>query len=196
MPTAKNNRTMEKGLLYIKKRKSWRKWLSVNHGVKKEAWLLFYKKYTGKPSLLLPEAVEEALCYGWIDGKLKSIDKEKHMIRFTPRRKGSVWSDINKARIKKLKKAGKMTAAGLKTLIGVDLDSKEFKISSVALSEPADLKAALKKDKMALINWNVWPPSLKKMGIWWVKDSKKAETRERRIKRIVERAGKNIKYLM
>lgn len=182
--------------LYFKNRQLWRKWLSSNCRSEQEAWLLFYKKHTGKPSLLLSDAVEEALCYGWIDGKLKSLGKEKHMIRFTPRRKGSVWSDINKTRVKKLRKAGRMTTAGLATLEGVDLESKEFKTSSVSLVEPADLKAALKKNKKAFETWKIWPPSLKKMGIWWVKDSKKPETRERRIKRIIERAYKNIKYLM
>lgn len=103
-------------ITYFKNRSSWRKWLKQNHHKKDYSWLLFYKKHTKKPSLTLNEAVEEALCYGWIDGILKSIDDKKHVIRFSPRRPKSVWSKHNLNRVIKMIKQKKMRQAGRDTL--------------------------------------------------------------------------------
>lgn len=102
--------------LYVAERQEWRRWLAKNHRDKKEIWLIFYKKATGKPTLTYDEAVEEAICYGWIDGQEKSIDQEKYALRFTPRKKGSNWSQPNVARALNMLRARKMTKAGLATL--------------------------------------------------------------------------------
>lgn len=102
--------------LYVTTRGQFRSWLQRNHGAKKEIWLVQYKKATGKPSLSYLEAVEEAICFGWIDGFEKSMDAERYATRFTPRRPKSSWTDTNKERARRMIAAGKMTAAGRKAL--------------------------------------------------------------------------------
>ena len=92
-------------------RDKWRSWLERNHSKEKEAWLIFYKKHASQGKMSYLEALDDALCYGWIDGRLKRIDDDKHMIRFSPRREASVWSDHNVARVRKLVAEGKMTPA-------------------------------------------------------------------------------------
>jgi len=103
-------------ITYFKNRSQFRKWLKQNYAKKDYLWLLFYKKHTKKLSLTLDEAVEEALCYGWIDGILKSIDNEKHVIRFSPRRPNSFWSKHNINRVIKMIKQKKMRQPGRETL--------------------------------------------------------------------------------
>jgi len=102
--------------LYIKNRDEWRQWLSENHATAKEIWLISYSKDSGKRSILYLHAVEEALCFGWIDGIAKKIDDERLAQRFTPRRPKSNWTELNKERAKRLIQSGKMTEAGLKVL--------------------------------------------------------------------------------
>jgi uncharacterized protein YdeI (YjbR/CyaY-like superfamily) len=94
-------------------REDWRAWLAAHHATAQEIWLVIHKKHAGKAGLTYVEALEEALCFGWIDGILKRIDDEKHTIRFSPRRKNSIWSEQNKKRIRKLIQEGRMTEAGL-----------------------------------------------------------------------------------
>jgi len=107
--------------IHFNSRNEFREWLKKNHNKKKELWLLFYKKHLGK-GILYTDAVEEALCYGWIDGILKSFGKEKHIVRFSPRRQKSIWSPHNIVRVKKMIKKKKMTKKGLvkvpKNLLG------------------------------------------------------------------------------
>ena len=102
--------------LYVTNRDEWRKWLSENYATKKELWLISYSKDSGKPSILYLHAVEEALCFGWIDGIAKKIDSKRLAQRFTPRRPKSNWTELNKERAKRLIQNGKMTDAGLKVL--------------------------------------------------------------------------------
>ena len=97
--------------LYVTNRDDWRAWLAKNHDKKKEIWLTYYKKETGKMRIPQADAVEEALCYGWIDSTVKKIDNEQFIQRFTPRNPKSAWSDINRTRVKKLIKEGQMTDA-------------------------------------------------------------------------------------
>lgn len=98
---------------YPKRRKNWRNWLSKNHNKLKEIWVVLYKKSALKPTVSYNDAVEEALCFGWIDGFERGIDVEKYAIRFTPRKTNSNWSESNIERVKKLVKAGQMTSAGI-----------------------------------------------------------------------------------
>ena len=99
--------------LYVMNREDWRAWLEQNHATEKEVWLLYYKKHTGKPTIPYDDAVEEALCFGWIDSLVKRIDDEKYTQKFTPRKNRSVWSESNKKRAKRTIKLGRMTGAGL-----------------------------------------------------------------------------------
>jgi len=102
--------------LRVTTRQEFRSWLRKNHAIKKEIWLIQYKKGTGKPTLNYVEAVEEAICFGWIDGFERSMDSERYATRFTPRRAKSNWTETNKGRARKMIAAGKMTAAGRKAL--------------------------------------------------------------------------------
>ena len=102
--------------LFFSDRDQWRSWLERNHSSEKEVWLLFHKKRTGRPGLSLNEAVEEAICYGWIDSILRRLDDEKHMLRFSPRRKNSKWAVSNLERAQQMIRQGKMTEAGLRLL--------------------------------------------------------------------------------
>jgi len=102
--------------LYVTSRRDFRKWLAKNCRKKEEIWLIFYKKYSGKPSISYDEAVEEALCYGWIDSQQKPIDAEKFARRFTPRKKGSNWAESNIKRAQRMLRNGKMTKAGVTAL--------------------------------------------------------------------------------
>jgi uncharacterized protein YdeI (YjbR/CyaY-like superfamily) len=104
--------------LYVKNRAAWRKWLTKHHKTSKEIWLIYYKKATGKPTIPYDHAVEEALCYGWIDGQDKGIHEERYAQRFTPRKAGSTLAASNVSRVKKLVRQGKMTKAGLAALVG------------------------------------------------------------------------------
>ncbi|MGB2982026.1 MAG: hypothetical protein WBC77_12350, partial [Candidatus Zixiibacteriota bacterium] len=99
--------------LYVTNRDDWRAWLRKNHSSQKEVWLIYYKKHTGKPRIPYDDAVEEALCYGWIDSTIKRIDEEKYAQKFTPRSEKSNWSELNKRRAKKMIREGRMTQAGL-----------------------------------------------------------------------------------
>ena len=98
---------------YAKDRAEWRAWLETNHTLETEIWLLFYKRHTGKPRVAYPDAVEEALCFGWIDSTIRRVDDATYAQRFTPRRPGSSWSELNKRRVSRLVQEGRMTKAGL-----------------------------------------------------------------------------------
>jgi uncharacterized protein YdeI (YjbR/CyaY-like superfamily) len=102
--------------LYVTSREEWRRWLADHHRDKKEIWLIFYKKASGQPSIPYDDAVEEAVCHGWVDSQMKSLDESRYAIRFTPRRKKSHWSDSNKGRALKMLREGKMTPAGMALL--------------------------------------------------------------------------------
>ncbi len=105
--------------LYVKNRAEWRRWLAKHHKTAKEIWLIYYKKATGKPTIPYDHAVEEALCYGWIDGMDKGMDAERYAQRFSPRKPGSTLARSNQTRIARLKRQHKMTKAGLAALVNV-----------------------------------------------------------------------------
>lgn len=176
--------------LYLKDRHEWRKWLEKNHATKKEAWLVFYKKHTGKKGVQYLDALEEALCFGWIDGPLKRIDDEKHAIKFTPRRKNSMWAESNIERAERMIELGKMTPAGLEKFSG----HESRKIPQI-ISMPEDLERALKKNRKAWENFQKFPPSHRKHYYWWILSSKKPGTRKRRISEVVKRVETNRKLM-
>ena len=176
-------------------RDHWRQWLKKHHSTNKELWLIFYKKHTKKKGLPYDHAVEEALCFGWIDGIMKRVDEEKYVLRFSPRRKRSIWSESNKKRVSKMISEGKMTPAG-KVLVEQAKESGEWdKASSREIPEvPPDLKKALAENPKAEENFNNFAPSsYKKQYLWWIETAKREETRERRIQEVVKRAEQNRK---
>lgn len=190
----------EEKMIYLANREDWRAWLEKHHASEAEIWLIYYKKHTGITRIAYDDAVEEALCFGWIDSTVKRIDDEKYAQKFTPRNERSRWSQLN------LKRAEKMIQAGLMTKIGLEkyknriiLEEKKEPISDANNQNiiiPADLIAALKSDPIALKNFDQFAPSYKKMYISWIDNAKRAETRAKRIQRVVEFSFKNIKSVM
>jgi uncharacterized protein YdeI (YjbR/CyaY-like superfamily) len=170
---------------YFKNRKDWRNWLKKNHIIKNEVWLLYYKKHTGKPTIPYDDAVEEALCFGWIDGKVKRIDDEKYKQRYTPRRLNSVWSQHNIQRVKKMIQQGKMTKIGLEKYEYALEHNTIAPLTKDLPPTPKDLIAALKKVPIAEKNFNKAPPSTKLNYIYWINRAKHNDTRKRRIQQTV-----------
>lgn len=170
-----------------KTRSGWRKWLEKNHSTSPGIWMIYYKKGTGRRKFDLAEAVEEALCFGWIDSIARKLDDERTMQKFTPRKSKSVWSKLNKQRIKKLIEQKLMTPAGLTKIEQAKkngswniLDSSDFHADNNSL--PGELKSALSKNKKALQNFLAFPPGYRKRFLFWIDSAKRPETRAARIK--------------
>jgi uncharacterized protein YdeI (YjbR/CyaY-like superfamily) len=183
--------------LYVANRKDWRQWLRKNHKTKNGIWLIYYKKHTKKPRISYDDAVEEALCYGWIDSIVKRIDDEKYAQKYTPSNPGSKWSKLNIKRAKKMIRQKKMTKTG--HILFREVKSKELSKTreiTQGLAIPFDLLSALARNKRALYNFNNLAKSYKNLYIRYIEDAKKKETRARRIKRVVDLAAKNIKSTM
>lgn len=179
--------------LYFAKRDEWRAWLAAQHATVNEAWLIHYKKHTGKPGLTYEEAVEEALCFGWIDGLLKPIDAEKYALRFSPRKKGSVWSETNKRRVAKLTRQGRMTAAGLAKIKEAKANGqwRAATLRADTTNIPADLQQALKANSPARHDFDRLAPSHKRQYIQWITSAKTDQTRQRRIQETVKLVAEN-----
>jgi len=181
--------------LYFTDRKEWRKWLEKNHNTCEEVWLRYYKKPSGKPRIPYADAVEEALCFGWIDGKIKRINEDYYIQKFTPRRQGSRWSKYNVDRVKKLTEAGMMTEVGMMAYQeAIDkphliYDDRRDGVPIV----PDDLRYALMKNKTASANFDNFTDSSRRMFISWLDSAKRPETRIKRIARIIDLSEKNIK---
>jgi len=164
-------------------RKHWRSWLQKNHAKETELWLVFLKKHTGRQNVSYNDAVEEALCFGWIDGVKRSIDDDRYMHRFTPRKPGSNWSESNKKRVRRLIDAGLMTPAGLKT---IELAKKSGKWTAPAttptrFSMPPELNARLKRNSKAATFFADLAPSYQQQYIAWIASAKRPDTRKRRV---------------
>ena len=175
-------------------RSEWHNWLKDNHSVTEEVWLVYYKKPSGKPRIPYFEAVEEALCFGWIDGKLKKINEDYYIQRFTPRRPRSRWSKCNVERIEKLIKSGQMRPEGLRAYENA-IKRPELIYDNKTDGDPvvpADLLNALKDNNQALTNFSNFSQSIRRLYIGWLNSAKKAETRPGRILKIVERSEKNL----
>lgn len=170
-------------------RDEWRAWLEEHHATEQEAWLLHLKKAVARASLTYEEAVEEALCFGWIDGLLKSIDGETYALRYSPRRPRSIWSESNKRRVERLISEGRMTAAGLEK-VAEARESGEWEAATAREDVdaiPADLAQELERNG-AREAFDSWPASRKKQYLFWVSSARRAETRRKRIQAIVEMA--------
>ena len=180
---------------YFKSASDFRGWLNNNHNKEKELWVGYYKKASGKDGLKYLDAVDVALCFGWIDGVAKSVDKQSHANRFTPRKPRSIWSARNIGRIKALKRQGLMHPAGLKAFNARD-KSKTNLYSFEQKDIAFDSKAAkiFKAKKKAWDFFDSQPPGYRKIATWWVISAKKPETRVRRMKNILEMMKKGEKF--
>ena len=185
----------ENTALYLKDKTQWRKWLKTNHKNTKEVWLIHYKKPTNKKSVSHIEAVEEALCFGWIDSKLKKIDEEKFILKYSPRKQKSIWSKINKEKAEELIASGKMTQTGLEKIEEAKKQGFWDKAYTNLERErlPSDLKNSLMKNEKAWNNFKKFANSYRNMYIGWVKGAKTEKTRIRRISQVVKWAAQNKK---
>ena len=159
-----------------------RRWLGRHHAKTPHLWVGYYKKATGITSIDWPQSRDQALCFGWIDGIRKTCDADSFMIRFTPRRAGSIWSAVNIARVRELTKEGLMMPAGTAAFERRDPKRSErysFEQANIAFS-PVQLRR-LKGNQKAWVFFQHQPPSYRRMATWWVIDAKKQETRERRL---------------
>jgi len=181
-----------------KTRLQWRTWLEKNHASSPGIWLTYYKKETGKPRILISDAVEEALCFGWIDSLHKKLDDEKNILKFTPRKPKSVWSGVNKARIEKLIAAKKMMPAGTACIAAAkkngSWDALTASDAAAASNQlPADLDKAFAKHKKAKANFQQFALSIRKLFLSWIDSAKRPETRAKRIHQTVLMAQANKK---
>lgn len=181
--------------LNITDRKKWRAWLCKNHKIKNEIWLIYYKKHTNKARIPYDDAVEEAVCYGWIDSTVKRIDDDKYAQKFTPRREKSNWSDLNIKKAKKLIKEGKMTKIGLALFNkrSVPQIKPAPAKSSKIIVLPLALKKALSKNKKARENFDNFAPGYRQLYIGWISSAKRKETVEKRIRQVIKWSAENIK---
>jgi uncharacterized protein YdeI (YjbR/CyaY-like superfamily) len=180
---------------YFQSSVEWRRWLENNHDKENDVWLVHYKKASGKSSISHDSAVEEALCFGWIDGKLKSIDNEKFILRYSPRKPRSVWSEINRKRAERLIALGKMTMAGLKKIEEAKKSGLWDKAYTNRIKErmPPDLNDALSRNRDAWRNFRQFANTYRNMYIGWVTGAKTEPTRKKRIKEVVKRSSLNKK---
>jgi uncharacterized protein YdeI (YjbR/CyaY-like superfamily) len=169
-------------------RDQWRCWLEKNHSTESEAWLIVYKKKFDDQGLALGEAVEEALCFGWIDGKLKSLDKKRYMLRYSPRKANSIWAISNIHRVEKLITEGKMTKAGYLVIAEAKANGEwqaAIRREQVDII-PEELENKLKKIDGAISAYQAQPDYRKKQYIYWLQTAKREDTKKSRIEKIIK----------
>ena len=175
-------------------RAAWRAWLAEHYGSDTVVWLLLHKKHVDEPSVSYDEAVEEALCWGWIDGLTNRWDERSYAVRFTPRKPGSVWSESNVARVGKMTAEGRMTPAGQALVDQARRRGTWDEAASGRLDvTPPDLAAALAADLAAAARWRAWAPSHRRQYSYWILDAKRPETRTRRVAETVRRAAAGLR---
>lgn len=183
---------MEPNEFHPRSLQEWRSWLKANHRKAKNVWLVLHKKSSPGPGIDYAQAVEEALCFGWIDSKPQKKNNHTYLLYFAERKKGSVWSKLNKERIARLIKDRRMTPYGMKKIEAAKADGTWSTLDPVdTLQIPEDLDKALARNKKALKHFEVFPPGIKKQLVYWVLSAKREETRSARIKEIVTKAAKN-----
>jgi uncharacterized protein YdeI (YjbR/CyaY-like superfamily) len=170
---------------------AFRAWLEQHHDSESEIWVCYYKKGSGKQSITWPESVDEALCFGWIDSVRKSLDDERYVNRFTPRRKGSVWSAANIRRVGELTKQGRMRPAGVEAFEARQEGRSgiySYERRDEAVLAPA-FEDRFRSKKRAWAFFEKSPRSYRQAAIRWVMTAKRVETRERRLGQLIERSA-------
>lgn len=190
------NTDKEPRIIPFKNLKAWEKWLEKNYNLHEGIWLKFYKKDSGVESIKYPEALDAALCYGWIDGQLKKGDEKFYLQKFSPRRKRSIWSKRNINHVERLEKEGKMKPSGYKEVEAAKADGRwENAYDSPSnMSIPEDFLKRLSKNKKAFAFFESLNKTNKYAIGWRLQTAKKPETREKRIKTIIEMLSKGEKF--
>jgi len=172
-----------------------RDWFDEHHLTEDELWIGYYKKASGRPSVDWSQVVDEALCVGWIDGVRKSVDDEVSVQRLTPRRKGSIWSAINVAKVAKLTEEGRMRAAGLAAFAArTEANTGIYSHERPAASFSDDDEGRFRADELAWSDWERRPAGYRRQATHWVTSAKQTATRERRLTQLIEdsRAGRRV----
>lgn len=178
--------------LYVTTRDEWRAWLATHHARETETWLVFYKKHSGRPRIAYDDAVEEAICFGWIDSLVKRIDDDAFMQKFTPRRDSSRWSEVNKRRLRKVIREGRMTEAGLAKVAPGTLSAKSrAPKESDDVEIPRSVKQALAAHPVAWKTFQRLTPARQRAYVRLMTDGKTAETRERQLRKAIELLEQN-----
>ena len=176
---------------YFKSAKEFRSWLEKYHTIKRELWVGYYRKASGQPSITWPESVDEALCFGWIDGIRKSVDDVRYTIRFTPRRRESIWSAINIKRARELKDKGLMKRSG-NAAFEARRENRSgiysYEQRSANLDGPYERK--LRQNKAAWHFFYAQPPSYRKAIGWWVVSAKQEATRLKRLEKLISESAR------
>ena len=188
---------MPKKWFFCRNIEEWHDWLENNHFIEKEVWLQIKKVGTNEVGINLEGAVEEAICYGWIDSRMYRIDDQKYILRFSPRKPGIIWSVVNKNRAERIIAEGRMTEAGMKAVEEAKLNGmwESAYSSRIEPDTPSDLLAALAEDPVALKNFISWPNSYRFQVIYWLEKSVQKKTRENRIRKVVQSASANKKMI-
>jgi len=173
--------------VFAKDRAEWRRWLAKNFASSEEIWLVFYKKASGKPTVSYDHAVEEALCFGWIDGMKKKLDEECYAFRFTPRKAKSAWSKSNLQRVERLIADGRMMPAGLKAYHSGD----RREVAPLPAAMPKALGDKFRKQRAAWANYEKFPPGYRRLTAGWVASAKKQETQINRLQKLIEFSARN-----
>jgi uncharacterized protein YdeI (YjbR/CyaY-like superfamily) len=170
---------------------AFRRWLEKNHARERELWVGFYKRSSARPSITWPESVDEALCFGWIDGVRKSVDEASYKIRFTPRTADSFWSPVNTRRVAALKKAGRMAAAGLAAFARRNRhQTKRYSYErGTAKLTPAEMRL-LKANAEAWAFFRSRPPGYQRIAAWYIVSAKRAETRRKRLDTLIAHSAR------
>ncbi|MGZ4893579.1 MAG: YdeI/OmpD-associated family protein [Halobacteriota archaeon] len=177
---------------YVADRAAWRVWLKRNHAASHSVWLVYDKAAAGKRRLSYDDIVDEAVSFGWIDSRSRSLNAERAMLYLSPRKRKSFWARSNKERVARLVKQGLMTDAGLAVVEAAKMDgSWDVSDAVEQLSIPSDLEAALVENEAARQNFAEFSPSNKKQLLWYVASAKHSETRQKRIARVVNSAVQN-----
>ncbi len=167
-------------------RAAWRAWLAAHHASEREAWLVFHKVHTGAPTVAYEDAVEEAIAFGWVDSLVKRLDDETYARKFTPRKAGSGWSEVNRRRLAKVLREGAMTEAGLAVADPevVALGGAVAPVAPGRRAEPSlapELRRELDRHARARAAFEALAPSHRRNFVGWIMDAKREETRRRRL---------------
>lgn len=177
-------------IFHAETRTQWRAWLMDNHTSERGVWLCSWRTPTGQPRCPYPEAVEEVICFGWIDSTNTIFDEERSLQLFTPRRSKSSWTRLNRARAAEMEERGLMTDAGRRAIAAAKANGWWTILDSVEdLEEPSDLKAALDRNPRARSTWDGFPPSARKMMLWSIITAARDATRAARIAHVVAEAA-------
>lgn len=174
------------GPTYFAAEADFRRWLAANHDRVDELLVGFWKKGSGKPSIDWPQARDQALCFGWIDGIRKSLGDESYTIRFTPRRRGSIWSKVNVERFTALRADGQMTPAGVRAYEENKHKTGVYSYEKPAASLTADEERLFRGNKAAWSDWEKRPPGYRKTVLGWIAGAKRPETRAKRLDQLIE----------